>query len=65
MKKFLIIWAGELLSTIGSGLTAFGLGVYVYQQTGMPITSIAASSRDNNLFLRFIGISSLFRLFKG
>ena len=35
MKKFLIIWVGELLSTIGSGLTAFGLGVYVYQQTGM------------------------------
>jgi len=35
MKKFLIIWTGELLSTIGSGLTAFGLGVYVYQQTGM------------------------------
>lgn len=33
MKKFLILWAGELISTIGSGLTAFGLGVYVYQQT--------------------------------
>lgn len=35
MKKFLVLWAGELLSTIGSGLTAFGLGVYVYQQTHM------------------------------
>lgn len=33
MKKFLILWAGELISSIGSGLTAFGLGVYVYQQT--------------------------------
>ena len=35
MKKFFILWAGELISTIGSGLTAFGLGVYVYQQTGL------------------------------
>ena len=33
MKKFYILWAGELISTIGSGMTAFGLGVYVYQQT--------------------------------
>ncbi len=35
MKRFMILWTGELISTIGSGLTAFGLGVYVYQQTGM------------------------------
>lgn len=33
MKKFFVLWVGELISTIGSGLTAFGLGVYVYQQT--------------------------------
>jgi MFS family permease len=32
-KKFLIIWLGELTSNIGSGLTAFGLGVYVWQLT--------------------------------
>ena len=31
--KFLIIWLGELISNIGSGLTAFGLGVYVWQMT--------------------------------
>ncbi|MCK4258160.1 MAG: MFS transporter [Halanaerobiales bacterium] len=31
---FLIIWVGELLSTIGSGLTAFALGVYAFQMTG-------------------------------
>lgn len=43
MKKFLIIWAGELLSTIGSGLTAFGLGVYVYQQTGMATATALVS----------------------
>jgi len=35
MKKFFVLWVGELISTIGSGLTAFGLGVYVYRQTGM------------------------------
>lgn len=31
--KFLIIWLGELISNIGSGMTAFGLGVYVWQLT--------------------------------
>lgn len=33
-KKFLLLWSGELISTIGSGITAFGLSVYVFQQTG-------------------------------
>lgn len=32
--KFLLLWAGELISAIGGGLTSFGLGVYVFQQTG-------------------------------
>ncbi|HEX3029964.1 MAG TPA: MFS transporter [Clostridia bacterium] len=32
--KFLVIWSGELISAIGSGLTAFGLGFYVFQETG-------------------------------
>ncbi len=32
--KFLFLWSGELISAIGSGLTSFGLGVYVYQLTG-------------------------------
>ncbi|MDF2700303.1 MAG: macrolide transporter [Haloplasmataceae bacterium] len=34
MKKFLTIWGGQLISNIGSGMTAFGLSVYVYQLTG-------------------------------
>lgn len=34
MKKFMTIWAGELISNIGSGMTAFALSVYVYQLTG-------------------------------
>ena len=32
-NKFLLLWAGELVSAIGGGLTSFGLGVYVFQQT--------------------------------
>ncbi len=31
---FLIIWAGQLLSRIGSGISAFALGVYLLQKTG-------------------------------
>lgn len=34
MKKFTIIWLGEFISGIGSGMTAFALSVYVYQTTG-------------------------------
>ena len=33
-KKFLLLWSGQLVSAIGSGLTSFGLGVYVFQKTG-------------------------------
>ena len=32
--KFLLLWSGELVSAIGSGLTSFGLGVYVFNLTG-------------------------------
>ena len=32
--KFLLLWSGELVSSIGGGLTSFGLGVYVFQETG-------------------------------
>ena len=33
-RKFLILWSGGLISAVGSGLTSFGLGVYVFQKTG-------------------------------
>lgn len=33
-RRFLIIWFGELFSTIGTGLTAFALGVYAFKLTG-------------------------------
>ncbi len=34
MKTFTLIWTGQLVSLIGSGLTSFALGVWVYQTTG-------------------------------
>lgn len=34
MRTFVIIWLGQFFSSIGSGLTAFALGIYVYQTTG-------------------------------
>ncbi len=33
-RKFMLLWAGELVSSIGGGLTSFGLGIYIFQQTG-------------------------------
>ena len=33
-KKFMILWTGELISSVGSGLTAFALGIYAYQISG-------------------------------
>lgn len=33
-RKFLLLWAGELISSIGGGLTSFGLGVYIFNMTG-------------------------------
>ncbi|MFD3166734.1 MFS transporter [Herpetosiphon sp. NSE202] len=32
MKMFSIIWFGQLLSLIGSGLTSFALGIWIYKQ---------------------------------
>lgn len=34
MRIFSIIWFGQLISTLGSGLTGFALGVWIYEQTG-------------------------------
>src|SRR4030067_2928126 len=34
MRPFLTIWAGQLVSLLGSGLTSFAMGVWIYQQTG-------------------------------
>lgn len=34
MTAFLAIWAGQVVSTLGSSLTGFALGVWVFQRTG-------------------------------
>lgn len=30
MKKFILLWIGEMISNIGSGMTAFALSLYIY-----------------------------------
>lgn len=34
MGTFTAVWAGQLVSMLGSSLTSFALGVWIYQQTG-------------------------------
>jgi MFS transporter, DHA3 family, macrolide efflux protein len=43
MGVFILVWLGQLLSLLGSGLTSFVLGIWVYQQTGS-ITQFALIS---------------------
>ena len=33
MRTFMIIWGGELISMLGSGLSGFALGVWVFTKT--------------------------------
>ena len=32
--RFMLLWAGNMISQIGGGLTSFGLGVYIFNRTG-------------------------------
>ncbi|MEU3567277.1 MFS transporter [Kitasatospora sp. NPDC036755] len=34
MTTFLIVWAGRLATALGSGISGFALGLWIYQQTG-------------------------------
>ncbi|HSM24870.1 MAG TPA: MFS transporter [Anaerolineaceae bacterium] len=34
MRAFFTIWIGQLVSIVGSGLTSFALGVWIFQETG-------------------------------
>ncbi|MEU6235808.1 MFS transporter [Kitasatospora sp. NPDC047058] len=34
MTTFLIVWAGRLVTALGSGISGFALGLWIYQQTG-------------------------------
>lgn len=33
-QSFLLLWAGQFLSGLGNGVTAFGLGIYVFRLSG-------------------------------
>jgi MFS family permease len=48
MKTFLVIWVGQLVSIIGSGLTGFALSVWMFEQTGQA-TPIAMNALFFNL----------------
>ena len=41
MRTFFVVWSGQLVSIIGTNLTAFGLSIYVFQQTGS-VTQLAS-----------------------
>ncbi len=34
LRSFLLIWSGQLVSVVGSRLSSFALGLWVYQTTG-------------------------------
>ena len=34
MKRFILLWIGEMIANIGSGMTAFALSLYIYNFTG-------------------------------
>lgn len=34
MRAFLVIWSGQVVSNLGTGLSGFALGVWAYRQTG-------------------------------
>ncbi len=34
MRSFTLIWFGQLVSILGSGISSFGLGIWVYDKTG-------------------------------
>lgn len=55
--KFLIVWFGQLISTIGIGLTAFSLGVYAFEQTSTAtaVALITLFTFLPNIVLRPIG----------
>ncbi|MCM3171605.1 MFS transporter [Paenibacillus sp. MER 99-2] len=55
--KFLIVWFGQLISTIGIGLTAFSLGVYAFEQTSTAtaVALITLFTFLPNILLRPIG----------
>ncbi|NSW53017.1 MAG: MFS transporter [Anaerolineae bacterium] len=57
MRTFWIIWGGQFISMLGSGLTNFGLGVWIYEKTGQatPFALTALFSTLPGLLLLPVG----------
>jgi MFS transporter, DHA3 family, macrolide efflux protein len=53
MQRFLVIWFGQMISLVGSGLTAFALGIWVYEQSNSvaQLTLISLFTTLPGLFL--------------
>ena len=59
MKTFYTVWFGQLISTLGSGLTGFALGVWLYERTGsvtLFALNILAFSLPSVLMAPFVGV---------
>lgn len=58
-KQFMLVWFGQLISLIGSGLTSFSLGVWVFQQT-QSVTSfsliLVSAMLPNSLIAPLAGV---------
>ena len=57
-KKFLLLWGASLISTSGSGMSSFALGIFIYQKTGMSTMTgliILAGFLPGLLFSPFAG----------
>ncbi len=61
MLTFTIVWAGQLVSTLGSGLTSFALGIWIYQTTGSAtlfVINILVWTLPNVLVSPLVGVIS-------
>ena len=48
--RFMLLWAGSMISQIGGGLTSFGLGVYIFNRTGSAAQMAAGLPADAAVF---------------
>ncbi len=61
MLTFTIVWLGQLISTLGSGLTSFALGIWIYETTGSPtlfVINILVWTLPNILVSPVVGVIS-------
>src|SRR5215210_9240947 len=59
MRRFLVIWVGQFISLVGSGLTSFALGVWIYEQTheAMPFAiTVLLATLPRILLAPFAGV---------